>query len=85
MLDRTEDLAALVENWLAPFERALGERDQSALKALFLSDGYWRDVLALTWGITTVAGADAIAGALTAGDARPTAFRIGRTAPRRAT
>ena len=87
MLDRTEDLAALVETWLAAFGRALGERDTGALAALFLSDGYWRDVLALTWGINTVSGAGAIADALTASAAAPTAFRIApdRTAPRHVT
>jgi cation diffusion facilitator CzcD-associated flavoprotein CzcO len=87
MLDRTEDLAALVETWLASFWRALGEDDERALTALFPSDGYWRDVLALTWGINTVSGADAIAGALKASGAGPTAFRLAsqRTAPRHVT
>jgi cation diffusion facilitator CzcD-associated flavoprotein CzcO len=87
MLDRTEDLAALVETWLASFERALGDTDERALKALFLPDGYWRDVLALTWGINTLSGADAIAGALTASHAGPTAFGLARhrTPPRHVT
>jgi cation diffusion facilitator CzcD-associated flavoprotein CzcO len=89
MLDRTEDLTALVENWLAQFRRALGEDDAAALSALFCPDGYWRDVLALTWDITTIGGADAIAGALKAhaGRTGPTALRIApqRTPPRHVT
>ena len=89
MLDRTDDIAALVETWLAQFERALGEGDDAALESLFHSDGYWRDILALTWDIRTVSGADAIVRELKnhAGRAGPTNFRIAaqRTAPRHVT
>src|SRR5947199_3324199 len=60
MLDRTENLAAIVQDWLAGFERALGQPSEAALKSLFHADGYWRDVLALTWDIRTIKGADAI-------------------------
>jgi cation diffusion facilitator CzcD-associated flavoprotein CzcO len=89
MLDRTEDLAALVENWLAQFERALADGDGAALQSLFHIDGHWRDILALTWDIRTVSGADAIVGALKAhvGRAGPTGLRLAsqRTAPRQVT
>jgi Pyridine nucleotide-disulphide oxidoreductase len=89
MLDRTEDLAARVETWLARFERALGEGDDAPLKALFHPDGHWRDILALTWDIRTVSGADAIVRELKthAGRAGPTNFRITshRTPPRHVT
>src|SRR6266550_14943 len=88
MLDRTENLATLVENWLAQFEQALTQPDIGLLKTLFHSDGYWRDVLALTWDIKTVNGADAIVTALKAhADAGVANFRIDpdRTAPRRVT
>ena len=87
MLDRTENVAALVENWLARFERALAQPADS-LKALFHPDSYWRDALALTWDIRTIKGADAIVRALKAhAGADATAFRIDpdRTAPRRVT
>ena len=60
MLDRTENLAALAENWLVQFEQALAQAGDSLLKALFHSESYWRDVLALTWDIRTVKGADEI-------------------------
>ena len=60
MLARTENLAAAADTWLAQFERALSERDDAALRALFHDDSYWRDVLAFTWDIRTIGGADAI-------------------------
>ena len=85
MLDRTEDVAALVDAWLARFERALAAADAVQIAALFCADGYWRDVLALTWDIRTVRGADAIAAALLAHrGASPTGFTASRerTAPR---
>src|SRR5262249_46645578 len=56
------------------------------LKGLFHPDSLWRDVLALTWHITTVNGAGAILRELPthAERARPTGFKIDprRTPPR---
>jgi thioredoxin reductase len=87
MLDRTETVAALAENWLAQFDTALAQGDGVLLAALFHRDSYWRDVLALTWDIRTVSGADAILKELKqhAGRAAPAGFRVDpdRTAPRR--
>ena len=60
MLDKTDDVATAAENWLAQFETALGGSDDLLLKTLFHPDSYWRDVLALSWNIQTVNGADAI-------------------------
>src|SRR5206468_1989585 len=88
MLDRTENLAAVVGDWLARFERALGHSGAAALKPLFHAESYWRDVLALTWDIRTIKGAEAIVTELKAhAGAGATAFRVdlGRTAPRRVT
>jgi len=89
MLSRTETTATTAENWLAQFERALAEPDNVLLKTLFHADSYWRDVLALTWHIRTVNGADAIVRELKAhvGQAQPSGFRTDprRTAPRRVT
>jgi hypothetical protein len=85
----TESAATAVENWLAQFERALVERNDVLLKALFHAESYWRDVLALTWDIKTVAGAEAILRELKAHlpRARPAGFRTApnRTAPRQVT
>ena len=87
MLAKTDNLAAVVQAWLAQFEQAL--RDEAALKGLFTADGYWRDVLAFTWDIETVHGRDAIARALGAQAERTTAsgFELApnRTAPRQVT
>ncbi len=89
MLDRTENVTALVENWLAQFETALSESDHASLKNLFHPDSYWRDMLALSWNVQTINGADAILRELRAhaGRAAPSAFKIDpdRAAPRRVT
>jgi hypothetical protein len=89
MLARTENIATAADNWLAEFQRALAAPDDALLTALFHADSYWRDVLALTWHIRTVGGADAIVRELAAyvGRARPTRFKTSprRTAPRRVT
>ena len=45
--------------WLAELEKALGARDVAALQKLFHADSHWRDILALTWRIGTVSGANA--------------------------
>ena len=84
-----EDLSAGVAAWLADFERSLAGDDPESLAILFDSDGYWRDVLAFTWRITTVRGADDIAAELLANArrARASKFRLdrARTPPRRVT
>jgi cation diffusion facilitator CzcD-associated flavoprotein CzcO len=87
MLTKTEDIATSVDHWLTQFERALVTPDDAALKALFHDDSYWRDVLALTWDIRTVRGAQTIVAELKACNsrARAAAFAIAsrRTPPRR--
>jgi len=89
MLARTDNTAALAERWLTQFEAALAREDQARLAQLFHPDSHWRDVLALTWGIRTVSGSDAILPELAthAARARPSAFRIDphRIAPRNVT
>jgi thioredoxin reductase len=87
MLDRTDDISIAAENWLAQFESALATSDEILLKTLFHPDSYWRDVLALSWNLQTIGGADAIINELKARavDATPTGFKIDpdRAAPRR--
>ena len=84
MLAKTESIETDAQEWLARFERALGPGGD-ALCALFHDDSYWRDVLAFTWDIRTVHGAEAIAAAFTRHRAprRPASGSI-RGAPRRA-
>jgi putative flavoprotein involved in K+ transport len=78
MLARTETNLAVTERWLAQLERALSDRDDALLKTLFHPDSHWRDVLALTWRITTVNGRDAILRELRTHSerARPVGFKI---------
>jgi cation diffusion facilitator CzcD-associated flavoprotein CzcO len=86
MLDRTKDIAVSAQAWLDEFERALGKSDRAALNQLFLADSFWRDVLALSWNLQTLAGRDTVAQALTAlaPNAKPSNFKIApnRAAPR---
>ncbi|MEP6840028.1 MAG: NAD(P)/FAD-dependent oxidoreductase [Bradyrhizobium sp.] len=60
MLDKTDDISVAADNWLAQFEEALTKPDDGLLKTLFCQESHWRDVLALSWNIQTVNGADAI-------------------------
>src|SRR6266545_686298 len=87
MLDKTDDISVAADNWLAQFEEALAKSDSRLLKTLFHPDSYWRDVLALSWNIQTVNGADAILKELSvhAPTAAPSGFAIDpdRAAPRR--
>ena len=54
MLAETEPIATDVDRWLARFEEALAQPGD-LLERLFHRDSYWRDVLALTWRIRTIA------------------------------
>jgi cation diffusion facilitator CzcD-associated flavoprotein CzcO len=74
------------QGWLAQFDAALQTQDAAAAAALFLPDGLWRDLLAFTWTIQTMAGRDAIAQTMreTLPRTKPKNFRIPpqRTPPR---
>ncbi|MBR0907894.1 NAD(P)/FAD-dependent oxidoreductase [Bradyrhizobium liaoningense] len=89
MLDRTKDISISVQAWLDAFERTLDKPDPASLDDLFLADSFWRDVLALSWNLQTIAGRDRIARALAtlAPKATPINFRIAanRAPPRRVT
>ena len=82
-MDVVEQAAA----WLRGFEHALNSGDATAATALFRPDSHWRDVLALSWRLTTVSGAPAIEALLreTLAAARPHGFHLpaNRTPPRR--
>jgi len=89
MLDKTDDVSISAENWLVQFESALASPNDGALKTLFHPDSYWRDVLALSWSLQTLNGADAILKELPvlSRSTAPCHFRIDpdRAAPRRVT
>lgn len=46
--------------WISAFSSALGEHDVDAIVDLFHADGWYRDVLALTWSLQTYHGHDEI-------------------------
>jgi cation diffusion facilitator CzcD-associated flavoprotein CzcO len=59
--DRKQATApADAQRWLESFETALSARNAAATAELFAADGLWRDVLAFTWTIQTMAGRAAI-------------------------
>jgi putative flavoprotein involved in K+ transport len=74
------------QSFLDALAAALQARDAAAAAALFLPDGLWRDVLAFTWNIQTMAGRAAIEAMLgeTLERTQPANFRIPprRTPPR---
>ncbi len=89
MLTTADDIVRLAEDWLVAFGPALADGDERGLRKLFHAESHWRDVLALTWRIDTVNGAEAIARGLSAhaARARPSGFHIAanRAGPRTVT
>ena len=87
MLDRTDDISISAANWLTQFESALASPSDGSLRPLFHPDSFWRDVLALSWNLQTLNGADAILNELPtlAGRTAPSGFKIDpeRAPPRR--
>ncbi len=77
---------AEARDWLKGFAAALAAQDAGAVADLFLPDGLWRDLLAFTWNIETMAGRPAIEATLrqTSARTKPVNFHIPpqRTAPR---
>lgn len=56
----TTEPRKIAQTWLADLARALEARDLDAIDSLFLPDGYWRDLLALTWDLRTLKGPERI-------------------------
>ena len=50
-----------VDDWLARFDSALSAGDPAEVAGLFAVDGFWRDLVAFTWNLTTSEGRDQIA------------------------
>jgi putative flavoprotein involved in K+ transport len=67
-----------VAAWLSEFGTALAAADGDAVAALFTQDGFWRDLIAFTWNITTLEGRPAIADmvAATASPVAPYGIKI---------
>ncbi len=67
-----------VSAWLDNFGQALESNDTEALKSLFATDCYWRDLVSFTWNIKTMEGQEAIAemASATLGGVHPTNWQI---------
>jgi len=89
MLVSLESWDTLSNDWLAAFERAVEGCDRRSIGQLFIAESHWRDVLAMTWRITTCSGVDAIARQFVADAAisKPVHLRVdrNRTPPREVT
>ncbi|KIJ09881.1 hypothetical protein PAXINDRAFT_23467, partial [Paxillus involutus ATCC 200175] len=46
--------------WFEEFSSAVASSNVTSILDLFLDDGFWKDILALTWDLRTVEGRDAI-------------------------
>ena len=68
----------VASRWLAHFAAALEQHDLERIGALFLPDGWWRDLLAFTWDLRTFHGDGAIGAALAArlDETRPGGFGL---------
>jgi putative flavoprotein involved in K+ transport len=66
-----------VSEWLSNFGAALDRADFDAAANLFQEDGYWRDLVSLTWNIKTLEGRESIKAMLEARvpDAKPGQWR----------
>ncbi|OJA09278.1 hypothetical protein AZE42_01993, partial [Rhizopogon vesiculosus] len=46
----------VASEWLDAFSAAITQSDVGAIVNLFLEDGFWKDVIALTWDLRTFEG-----------------------------
>ena len=60
MLDST--VTAQVQETLDSFNTALEDGDAQAASAMFTTDSYWRDLVAVTWNLKTVEGPSGVQG-----------------------
>ena len=78
MTTGTTDPTTATAAWLEKLGVAIGRADAAAAAALFLADGWWRDLLAFTWDLRTFHGRNAIAAAFadTLASAGASQFRL---------
>lgn len=57
----TPDLDLIASTWLSSFGDALAAQDGASAAALFTPEGWWRDLLSLTFDLRTAHGSSAIA------------------------
>ena len=68
--------AERVDTWLSAFQDALTARDVDRAASMFLTQSFWRDLVAFSWNLTTVEGPDGVADLLrsTLDSTDPTGF-----------
>lgn len=64
----TVDATTIAQHWADGLEDAVASGDPRAVAELFEEDGFWRDLIALTWNLHTSEGKAAIADMLAAVD-----------------
>ena len=58
------DIEEIAANWITALDRAMSTHDRNALRHLFASDSYWRNICGITWVFDTVSGHEKIIDAL---------------------
>lgn len=73
-----KDAAPIASSWLADFAAALAAGNPSSATALFLPNGWLRDLLVFSWDLRSLHGTEKVAGYLTAymDGAQPTDFAV---------
>ena len=76
----------IATTWLGEFGAALASGEASRIARLFAGDCHWRDILALTWNLRTISGAERISSLMASVvkpmSARGLAIAVNRTPPR---
>ncbi|KAG6872056.1 hypothetical protein C0992_009938, partial [Termitomyces sp. T32_za158] len=72
------DAKAVAKAWFTAFTQSIEAGDPQSVAKLFVDDGYWRDMLALTWDFRTFSGLPKITQFLAdrLGSVRPSAFAL---------
>lgn len=68
-----------IDAWLEKFDRALASGDPEQVASLFVTDSFWRDLVAFTWNLKTVEGHDEIVAMLAARQSDAAAGGFART------
>ena len=59
-VDPDVDVQAVAKTWFTCFANAMNSKDVAVILDLMADDGFWRDILALTWDFHTYEGANAV-------------------------
>ena len=76
----TVDANELATGWFGALESALAAGDVDAASNLFAATSFWRDLIAMSWNITTVENPDGVRDLLSETGARPEKFELSEPA-----